>query len=114
MRPELGFAMHHYSREEAEKMIFDSGLELTDIMAHIETWARGLYWLVCGLSFLIYPVRDRLTLRLLTITNCLLIIPYHFFIGEVSMEPIAMAGVIVIINLIAQSLRPLLICSHSL
>lgn len=68
-------------------------------MGDLETWARALYWLGCGLSFLSYAVRDMLALRILTIANCLLIIPYYIFVGEVSTEPIAMAGVIVVINL---------------
>lgn len=62
--------------------------------------ARVLYWIGCGLSFVSYAVRNMLLLRILAIANCLLIIPYYIFISNMALEPIAMAGIIVIINVV--------------
>lgn len=51
IRPELGFAMHHYSESEAEKVIRDSGLRLIEIMevgAYVRTYDQALvpWWLM--------------------------------------------------------------------
>jgi len=66
-------------------------------MTDVEIIVKTMYWLGCMLSFVSYAVRDMLLLRILTIVNCLLIIPYYFHMD--ANDPIWMAGIIVAINI---------------